>query len=884
VIRFVSAASVVLCFSVPLHSLAAQSDTTIAAPAVTPASKVATAVRLEGQSIRVDARLDDAAWRGAQWFSDFIQKDPVEGAAPTERTEVAFLYDDAALYVAARMYSNDPSKIQAPLARRDNTAESEHIWISLDTYRDRRTAYSFGISASGVRMDWYHPTDNEFNLDPRWDPVWEAKAVIDSVGWTAEMRIPFSQLRFTRQDEQVWGLNIDRWVPSRREDIFWIPVPKNVTAWSSRMGTLTGIRGIRPSRRLEVLPYTAGNATLTGARVASDPFDDGKNLEARAGADIKMGLGPNLTLDATVNPDFGQVEADPAVVNLTAFEVFFDERRPFFTEGSQLLASQLFYSRRVGGPPRGGAAGDFVDYPSSSTILGAAKVTGRLPSGLSVGALGSVTAREWARTYDATTLQFGRTEVAPLAAYGVARVQQEFGPSQSTVGGLFTVVQRDVNTGSPLAAIYPRSAYSGRVDANLRFGGGAYQVGGQVALTGVRGDAPAMLRIQRSAVHYFQRPDADHVEVDPARTSLTGYNAGLSFEKISGRHWLYGVDLYQESPGYDPNDAGRLGNADGQGAFANLRWRETRPGRWFHNYTFSFETGGEWNFGGDRQFYTTRWDAQFTWKNWAFTNLTFWVDWPSQNHALTRGGPSMAVPRSWVTIVNVGTGFASTTRWSGRVYYGHTALGGETYRLSGSFAVRPSTRLQLSVAPNYLHIVEPRQYIATLDSGLAATYFRRYVFGRLLESEFLVQFRMNYTLAPDLTLEVYAEPFAAGGRYSGFGELGQPRTYDLRFYSSDPGVFPNVRRTPTDSVEINDLGGYSRRVPNPDFNVLSFRSNAVLRWEWRPGSTLFLVWQQNRFAGDTRGQLVGPRDLWDTLRATGDNFFAIKVSYWIPVN
>jgi hypothetical protein len=361
-------------------------------------AKRADAVRLGRAAIRVDGRLDDEAWQSARWITDFVQKEPNEGAEPTERTAVAFIYDDAALYVAARMYSNDPSQIQAPLTRHDVGTQSEHLWISLDTYRDRRTAYSFGITAAGTRMDWYHPRDHEYDIDGRFDPVWEGKATIDSLGWTAEMRIPFSQLRFTARDAQVWGLIIDRWVPSRNEDIFWIPVPKNETAWSSRMGELHGIAGIAPARRierglrrLECDPHLDPSA---------DPFDDGVNVEARAGADLKVGLGSNLTLDATINPDFGQVEADPAVVNLSAFEVFFDERRPFFTEGSELLASNLFYSRRIGAAPRGpGPDGDFVDYPSASTILGAAKVTGRLPSGLSVAALGAVTAAEHARTW-----------------------------------------------------------------------------------------------------------------------------------------------------------------------------------------------------------------------------------------------------------------------------------------------------------------------------------------------------------------------------------------------------------------------------------------------------------------------------------------------------
>jgi len=402
------------------------------------------AIRLSGpgggSAIQFDGRLDEPLWAGAAWIKDFAQKLPHEGAPPSDSMQIAIFYDDDALYVGARMYSRDPSKIQAPLSRRDNTSQADHLWISFDSFHDRRTAYSFGVTASGVRMDWYHATDNEHDGDASWDPVWEARANIDGLGWTTEMRIPFSQLRFNDQSVQVWGFNADHWNPATSEDVFWIPVPSNRTGWSSFMGELVGIEGIQPSRRLEVMPYAAADARFQSNVAADDPFNDDTNLGARAGADLKMGLGPNITLDATVNPDFGQVEADPAVVNLSAFEVFFDERRPFFTEGSRLLRGNgpsYFYSRRIGASPTCNIGADFVQCPNNATILGAAKITGRLQRGMSLGALGAVTAREAAGTYDLTTGEFGRVVIAPPTGFGVARVQQEFGASTSIVGVTF---------------------------------------------------------------------------------------------------------------------------------------------------------------------------------------------------------------------------------------------------------------------------------------------------------------------------------------------------------------------------------------------------------------------------------------------------------------
>jgi len=851
-------------------------------PAAEPPHKHVTATRVRDGLVHVDGRLDDPAWAGAQWITDFVQKMPHEGSAPTDSMRIAILYDDDALYVGARIIRRGPGRIQAPLSRRDNTAQAEHLWVSFDTYHDHRTAYSFGVTASGVRMDWYHPHDNEYDLDAGFDPVWEARAQIDSLGWTAEMRIPFSQLRFNDQPAQVWGFNADHWNPATSEDVFWIPVPTNRTGWSSWMGELDGIAGIKPSRRLELLPYTAGNATVTGARDPRDPFDDGKNLGARGGADLKMGLGPNITLDGTVNPDFGQVEADPAVVNLSAFEVFFDEKRPFFTEGSQLLRGNgpsYFYSRRIGATPRGDASGDFVDYPHNSTILGAAKVTGRLASGFSLGALTAVTGRETARTvaFDSVGVPtFGKVEVAPASGYGVARLQQEFGPNASVVGATFTGVLRDAPAGSAIAALYDREAFAGGVDAVLRWNRGLYQLRGWLGFSRIAGDAAAIDRVQRSAVHFFQRPDAGYIHYDSTRSVLAGSVANVEFDKTGG-HWLYSGSVGWESPGYDPNDAGRLGNADGRFGFLDLRYNETRPTRRLQGYHVEAILDGEWDFGGDRQFLVAEANTQLTFKNFWTFNTTFDYFPGSFDHSATRGGPTMATPSNWDFVVRLGNSFGAKTAWNGRVFYGRDQLGGETYRVSGGLSIRPGARWQLSITPNYLREISPRQYIDSAPGGSAATYGTRYLFSFIDQSTFGTQFRLNYTLRPDLTIDVYAEPFAASGRYYGIGELAAARTFDLRRYPVD-----STTRNPQGDYTFVDAGD-TIRVANPDFNVLSFRSNVVVRWEWRAGSTLYLVWQQSRGGSDTRGRLVGPGDLWDSLRATGDNFLAIKASYWIPV-
>jgi len=363
----------------------------------------ADAVRVADGAIRVDGRLDDAAWPDVPALTDFVQKEPVEGSPANDRMEVRFAYDNAALYVGARMSSAAP--IQAPMDRRDNGDQAEHFGVFLDTYLDRRTASAFGVTAAGVRLDEYFGSDNDEG-ESDYDPVWVARTSIDERGWTAELRIPFSQLRFTDRDPQVWGLNVKRWIPSRNEEVYWALVRRTEEGWASRFGDLHGISGIRPSRRIELLPYVASGSHVFGDPTPGNPFTDSVDVDGRLGLDAKVGIGSNLTLEATVNPDFGQVEADPAEVNLSAFETFFTERRPFFLEGINLLNNQddnWFYTRRIGAAPAGRAPGDFVDYPATSTILGAAKLTGRLQSGTSIGMLGAVTGEEFARTFSPGT-------------------------------------------------------------------------------------------------------------------------------------------------------------------------------------------------------------------------------------------------------------------------------------------------------------------------------------------------------------------------------------------------------------------------------------------------------------------------------------------------
>jgi len=826
--------------------------------------------------------MDEEVWNRIPPVEDFLQKEPVEGALPTSRTEVRFAYDDEALYVAARMFSpGGPASIQAPLGRRDSREQAEYILVSLDSFLDRRTAYSFGVTAAGVRIDHYHRSDSESDIDEGFDPVWEARTTIHDDGWTAEMWIPFSQLRFTDVPEQVWGLNLHRWVPSLNEDNYWVLIPRTLEGWASRFGELHGIRDISPSRRVELLPYATGGATLTGDRDPANPFDDGRNLKGQVGGDLKMGLGPNLTLDVTVLPDFGQVEADPAEVNLTVTETFFPERRPFFTEGGQLLRGNVvnyFYSRRIGAPPPPGrASGDFVDYPDATRILGAGKITGRLPSGTSVGVLGAVTGQEHARTFRMEEGEIRRVRVQPRAGWGVARVQQEVGSGGSTVGFLLAGVRRELEPGDPLAAFLPRDALTVAAESRWRLGGGAYELSVSGGGSHVRGEEEAMVRVQTASPRYFQRPDAPHVSVDPTLTALGGYKATLQLEKISGAHWLWTTFFDLESKGVEFNDIGRLGGGDGVQSRQSLTYRETRPGRYLRNYRVTAGQFSEWTTNRDHRWTYLTLGTSKTLDNFWVATTSSQVNLRAQEWQLTRGGPSMETPLTWFTTLRLQNSSSSSTRWGASIRVGEDESGGYLRRLEGELSLRPDPRWQITLGPSAEWEVDTRQYVASRSGGREATFGERYIFARIHRTTLALEGRVNFTLKPDMNLDLYAQPFAASGRFSDFGELLEARSRLLRSYGTDG---TGIRLEEDGSRTVTD-GPAEFTVPNRDFNLRSFRSTSVLRWEWRPGSTLYLVWQQDRARREAVGDRVRLEDMLGSFRATGDNFFAVKASYWL---
>ncbi|MDH3297713.1 MAG: carbohydrate binding family 9 domain-containing protein [Gemmatimonadota bacterium] len=849
--------------------------------------KSTTATRLnDGETVDVDGRIEESIWARAVWISDFVQREPIEGAQPTVRTEVAFAYDETNLYVAGRNYDPDPSSIRANLARRDDNGDSDRLKISLDSYQNRQTYYTFTITAAGGRVDYFGPSDQDFNRDHSYDPIWDAAAEITDEGWFAEMAIPFSQIRFTQGENIEFGLQVNRFRPAQFEDLFWTSVPKDENGWTSWFGDLKGLQGIQTRRPIEFVPYAASNLAVTSDELLNpdNPFSERSDLIARFGADIKMGVGSGLTFDATFNPDFGQVEADPAEVNLSAFPTFFDERRPFFVENAQLLeANDLFFSRRIGARPHGSPGGDFADVPDNTTIIGAAKLTGRTAGGLSLGALGAVTAEESAKTYDALNDTFGETRVEPTAGWLVLRGRQEFGAAKSTAGLAFTGVKRDLADSDPLASRINKEAYAFAADASLKFRGGLTELTGIIQGSHISGTPAAIARVQQFSAHYFQRPDAGHVEFDPTRTSLTGYRAYVDLRHTDGEHWSFETEVLATSPEFDINDAGALGRADQIDLGLDLQYNENTVGT-FRSWGVAGEFDTRWNFDGDRLF--TSYEAR-----WQLGLINFWrfggeFDYrpAGLSDTQTRGGPVMGTAGEKAFSINVNSPFQNRFGANGFLYYENDDLDGSFTRVRVNLQYRPGGSWRFALSPSYGHGINTRQYVTTESGGRPETFGNRYVFARIDQHTISAQFRVNYAFSADLSLEGYFEPFASTGAYSDYGELMTPRESDLLMYGTGGTTISESTGDAPHTITVQD-GPDQFSFIREDFRALSFRSNLVMRWEWLPGSTLFVVWQLDRggFGFENGPDSAGFGDLLDSPGEPGRNFFAVKATYWLPI-
>jgi hypothetical protein len=844
----------------------------------------------------IDGRLDDEVWQTAAIINGFTQRDPDEGAEASERTDVRVVYDEDAIYVGARLHDRRP--VTTRLGRRDmDLSSSDWLRVSFDSYFDRRTAYRFDVNPSGVRRDGILGAGGGGGFggggftgsdgDLAWDAVWDARTSVDETGWTAELRIPFSQLRFV-QGAETWGLQIERIIDRRQELSLFAFARKSEPGGVAAFGRLTGLSGLRQGRRLEVVPYLLSGANFVDA--GDNPFRSDRELHGQAGVDARYAITSNLTLTTTVNPDFGQVEVDPAVINLTAFETRFEERRPFFVEGASsfrfagalggpsALAQNMFYSRRIGRAPQLGLDGP-TDLPDTARILGAAKVTGKTAGGWSVGVLNAVTGREDGRFLDAG----GRPATAiaePLTNYVVARLNREMRSGQTAFGPIVTAVTRDVSD-ARAASVLHRGAYAGGVDFHHEWADRSWNVGAFAVGSHVTGTPEAILRTQRASTRYFQRPDAATFAVDPTRTSLNGFAASVQVRKASGRHWTGDAWVATTSPGFEMNDLGFQQRADRHAAGGGLRYQELEPGRFLRSW--SLFTGNDFavNWDGDlveaRNF--LRGTAQLL-NYWTISGMV--RNEPERmDDRFTRGGPVAISPRAVAGELEVESdprrpigGSVQVGRWRNRA-------GGQVDEARVSLTLRTSPRWNLAVGPTLTRARQDAQYVTSIaDPAAAATFGRRYVFAPLDQRELGITTRLNYTFTRDLTLELYVQPLVSHAVYGAPKEFLQPGAYAFSVYGRDAGTI--ARAGDGYDVEVSHAGGTSTfTVPDRSFTTRSLRGNAVVRWEYRPGSTLYFVWQQERLNREFVPGFGLDRAMGSLLDARPNNVFVIKWSYWL---
>ncbi len=832
-------------------------------------------------SISIDGRLDEAQWSNAPRQGGFTQRFPKDGAKASQDTQFALLYDDDAIYVGVWANDPEPTKIRRTLTRRDVDALADAVLIGIDSYHDRRTAYVFQLNAAGVQRDMM--LFDDMAQDDTWDAVWTGNVAITPQGWTAEVRIPLNQLRFASGDKHEWGLQVVRMVARNQEQTAWSPWPRTGNAIVSRFGVVDGIEVNKPARRLELLPYAS-------AGVQTQPIDEGDTLNPETsalgnlGVDVKFGLGPAFTLSATINPDFGQVEADPSQVNLSANEVFFAEKRPFFLEGVDLfklpigsggdLIEGAFYSRRIGAaPPEPDMDYDFIRAPTSTTIYTAAKLTGKTPSGWSVGVLDAVTGEESATVVDAAGTEMNPI-VAPLTNYAVARVKRDLRGGKTMVGTSATAVHRALS-GTPLEAINHDQAYTAGAQMTHRWDDDAWELDVHGVGSLVHGSPAAITRTQELNRHLFQRPDATHVEVDTTRTSLSGVGASWAVGRSGQtKHWRWAQGGDLRTPGLELNDVGFQFFSDRLETWGWLEYREDEPGDTVNNWraeVVPFQVSSLepqlLTYGGNAAI-----SAQLT-NYWTFRN-SWHVEAGGWDVMALRGGPALRTN----TGVNANVSIATDSRKDLRGEFwvnGHRNFVADAIQVNtgGAAYIQARSNIDVFVALDWTQRTDPLQYIDQVEDTAGRLH---YMFGTIAQTVVSLTTRVNWTFSPKLSLQIYAQPFVAAGDYSELKDVDNPhaRKFEDRFHT----LMGNEYSETEDTISVSHNGTYS--FDRPDFNFGELRSTVVLRWEYRPGSAVFAIWSHGRTNSVDNGFDLA-KDITDLGRAPGEHIVMVKANYWI---
>ena len=834
----------------------------------------------------IDGFLNDSIWKEGEWVDDFTQNEPFNGRPASQRTEFKILFDDNNLYVAIKALDTNPDSIVNRLTRRDE-ADGDLVAILVDSYHDLRTAFCFGVSSAGVKYDQMFTGDGQ-SQDGTWDPNWWVKTSINKEGWVAEMKIPFSQVRFEKSSGDVWGLEMARIIYRRNETDFWQHIPKDAPGLIHLFGEVTGLEKIKPRKILDVTPYGVAKAE-TYEKDASNPFlQSGKKFSANAGLDAKIGVTNNMTMDLTINPDFGQVEADPSVINLSAYETFYKEKRPFFIEGNNITNfgigigdggignDGLFYSRRIGRQPQGSANLQqdswHADAPTFTSIIGAAKLTGKTKDGLSVGFIEAVTAQEDAKidTVGGTIKQ----PVEPLTNYFVGRVQKDINGGNTIIGGILTSTNRDLDAN--MATFMHKAAYTGGIDFTQYFKKKSWMFNINGAFSEVEGTKEAILQTQRSSARYFQRPDNNYVKYDSSRTSLAGSGGRIQLMKMSG-HWNFIAAQLWKSPGFETNDMGYLREADQLLSIIWAQYSQWEPKGFYRRYNINFDIYSGWNFGGVWGSKGLEANANLTFKNYwqAWTNGAIGLS--AISTSLLRGGPMIKVPGNYRYQVGVNTDYRKKL-----VFNLNAGVNGglekSSYSLFANIGVdfKPTNFLLISINPSVSYTHDQMQYVEETSFETDP----RYIFATIDQKTIGASLRVNINLSPDLTLQYWGQPFVASGNYYDYKSITDPMAhkYADRFHTFQGSEIQSDGNGGF-NIDENTDGKADYNVGNNNFNYQAFLSNLVLRWEYSPGSSVYLVWSQTRQNQIGTGTMDYFSNVKDLFEITPKNVFLVKFSY-----
>ncbi len=834
----------------------------------------------------IDGQLTDEVWQKGEWLDNFSQFEPYNLAEATQKTQFKILFDHDNLYVAIKAFDTSPDSIVKRLTRRDNP-DGDFMGIAFDSYHDLRTAFMFAVTAGGVKFDQMLTEDGD-NEDDSWNANWWVKVDFNDEGWQAEMKIPFSQLRFDKKSDGVWGMQVFRQTYRHNELDFWQPISKEAPGLVHMFGELHGLESIKPQKIFDITPYGTAKLETYKAEVGN-PFADGNDKKFNAGLDAKIGVTNNLTLDLTVNPDFGQVEADPSEVNLTAYESYFQEKRPFFIEGANITTfgigigdggvgnDNLFYSRRIGRRPKlypDLNGGQYAKVPVNTPILGAVKLTGKTSNGLSIGIIESVTAEGRAEIDYGGVRRYETVE--PMTNYFLGRIQKDYHDGNTIVGGMLTSTNRwtDLKTED----FYHKSAYTGGLDFTQYFKKKVWMFNVNMAFSQVNGTAQSILNTQESSARYFQRPDNDYVNYDPTKTSLMGSGGRVQLLRQKG-HWNYlGVALWK-TPGFELNDMGYLRQADQLFTMLWGQYRVWEPKNFYRSYNISSDFYTVWDFGGNRLGHGFETNANMELKN-------FWNLWSHYNlntngisNTILRGGPRMRTEGSQSVQYNISTDRRKKLSFS---FYNNFGWGfqqsSKNFTISSGFTYKPINTLSISFYPRFNKSFDQLQYL-----GKESFQGRdRYLFASIDQKVLSASIRISFNLTPDLTLQYWGQPFIATGKYKDFKVIDQPMAtaYGDR-YTVFNGSQLNVLSDGSYVVDENSDGTNDYSLGQPDYNVQEFLSNLVIRWEYNPGSSLYLVWNQTRNAYLNDGEMRVGDNLDNLFADKSHNVFLIKFSYRI---